>query len=164
MLLVLAGLLATPLEEGEEGESQLLPLEDEYGLVEVRTAAGVGDPPGQGALVLVEDAVEDNHGVPVVVDARVRRPLPGGRLLSRPGLSARLLPGVPARLPGFQHGAGREERVLPFVCLPWHRRHFRRRRQDLGAEEDHLPGVPILPGVVRLPAKRTPATAGHQGC
>jgi len=37
----------------------------------------VGDPPGQGPLVLVEGAVEDNHGVPVVVDARVRRPLPG---------------------------------------------------------------------------------------
>jgi hypothetical protein len=44
----LAGLLATPLEPGEEGESQLLALEDEYGLVEVRTAAGVGDPPGRG--------------------------------------------------------------------------------------------------------------------
>jgi DNA polymerase-3 subunit alpha len=73
----LAGLLATPLEAGEEGESQLLTLEDEYGLVEVRTAAGVGDPPGQGPLVLVEGALEDNHGVPVVVDARVRRPLPG---------------------------------------------------------------------------------------
>jgi hypothetical protein len=72
-----AGLLATPLESGEEGESQLLTLEDEYGLVEVRTAAGVGDPPGQGPLVLVEGMVEDNHGVPVVVDARVRRPLPG---------------------------------------------------------------------------------------
>src|SRR5262249_37183616 len=50
----LAGLLATPLEAGEEGESQRLTLEDEYGLVEVRTAAGVGDPPGQGPLVLVE--------------------------------------------------------------------------------------------------------------
>jgi hypothetical protein len=53
----LAGLLATPLEPGEEGESQLLTLEDEWGLVEVRTAAGVGDPPGQGPLVLVEGAV-----------------------------------------------------------------------------------------------------------
>jgi hypothetical protein len=47
----------------------------------------VGDPPGQGPLVLVEGAVEDNHGVPVVVDARVRRPLPGdgeqnGRVVS----------------------------------------------------------------------------------
>jgi hypothetical protein len=73
----LAGLLATPLEEGEEGESQMLTLEDEWGLVEVRTMAGVGDPPGQGPLVLMEGAVEDNHGVPVVVDARVRRPLPG---------------------------------------------------------------------------------------
>jgi hypothetical protein len=50
----LAGLLGTPLEPGEEGESQLLTREDEYGLVEVRTAAGVGDPPGQGLLVLVE--------------------------------------------------------------------------------------------------------------
>jgi hypothetical protein len=40
-------------------------------------AAGVGDPPRQGPLVLVEGMVEDSHGIPVVVDARVRRPLPG---------------------------------------------------------------------------------------
>jgi DNA polymerase-3 subunit alpha len=73
----LAGLLATPLEEGEEDQSQLLTLEDEWGLIEVRTAAGVGEMPGQGPLVLVEGTVEDNHGVPALIEAKVRRPLPG---------------------------------------------------------------------------------------
>jgi hypothetical protein len=46
----LAGLLATPLEEGEEDQSQLLTLEDEWGLIEIRTAPGLGETPGQGPL------------------------------------------------------------------------------------------------------------------
>jgi DNA polymerase-3 subunit alpha len=71
----LAGLLATPLEEGEEGRSQFLTLEDEWGLIEVSTASGVGNPPGQGPLVLVEGPVEERHGVPVIMGAKVSRPL-----------------------------------------------------------------------------------------
>src|SRR5262249_47963640 len=91
-------------------------------------------------------------GVP---DGRRR---PEVRLVSRPGLPARLLAGVLAGLPGLlDHGAeGREERVLSFVCQPWRDRHLQRRHQALGDEEDHLPGVPALPRVVRLPTTGTP--------
>jgi hypothetical protein len=65
----LAGLVAAAKETAES-----LTLEDEYGLVEVRAA---GDASGLGPVVVVEGKVEARHGVPVVVGAKVARPLPG---------------------------------------------------------------------------------------
>jgi hypothetical protein len=70
-----AGLLATPLEPGEEGESQLLTLEDEWGLVEVRTAAGVGDPPGLVGIL----GHHHGPGQGPVADVVSVRPFPSAR-------------------------------------------------------------------------------------
>jgi hypothetical protein len=85
----LAGLVAAAKETAAGAEG--LTLEDEWGLVEVR-AAGGADPAALGPVVLVEGKVEERHGVPVVVAARLARPLPGachgqaGRLATAPPL------------------------------------------------------------------------------
>jgi DNA-directed DNA polymerase III PolC len=69
----LAGLVAAAKETAAGAES--LTLEDEWGLVEVR-AGGAADPAALGPVVLVEGEVEVRHGAPVVVAAKLARPLP----------------------------------------------------------------------------------------
>jgi hypothetical protein len=70
----LAGLLVTPAEEVEA--PCRLTLEDEWGLIEVRPKAGTVDLSRTGLLVLAEGVVEEQHGVPLLVDARLGRALP----------------------------------------------------------------------------------------
>jgi hypothetical protein len=74
----LAGLVAAAKETVPGGEVNSITLEDEWGLIEVRvTDAGGTDPGALGPVVVVDGEIEERHGVPVVVAARLEQPLPG---------------------------------------------------------------------------------------
>jgi hypothetical protein len=72
----LGGLLLRAADGEEHEKPEDLTVEDEWGAVEVRTASGMTIS-GEGPLVIVEGTVEERHGLPLVVGAKVSRPLPG---------------------------------------------------------------------------------------
>jgi DNA polymerase III alpha subunit len=80
----LAGLVAAT-KEAAGSQSPTLTLEDEWGLLEVEVQGGA-DPAALGPVVVVEGEVQERHRVPVVVAARLTRPLPGA--LAEPPLGA----------------------------------------------------------------------------
>jgi hypothetical protein len=67
----LAGLVAAE-REGERSWT----LEEEWGLIDVRQVGGDRPAEELGPVVVAEGVVEERHGVPVVVEARLSRPLP----------------------------------------------------------------------------------------
>jgi hypothetical protein len=75
----LAGLLCKALPEEGEPPPELLTLEDEYGVVDVRLSDVARETPvaDLGPLVLVEGRVMSGFGVPGLVAAGLQRPLPG---------------------------------------------------------------------------------------
>jgi DNA-directed DNA polymerase III PolC len=73
----MAGLVAVAREPSPSGgERTNLTLEDEWGLIEVRVVQ-TAEPAPSGPVVVVEGEVEERHGQPVVVAAKLARPLPG---------------------------------------------------------------------------------------
>jgi hypothetical protein len=71
----LGGLLLRAADGEEHEKPEDLTVKDKWGAVEVRTAAG-STVSGKGPLVIVEGTAEERHGLPLVVGAKVSRPLP----------------------------------------------------------------------------------------
>jgi DNA polymerase III alpha subunit len=77
----LAGLVDASKEVSTDtGPLELITMEDEWGLFDVRLppTARVSDPTDLGPLVVVEGTVEERYQVQTVVAASLERPLPGG--------------------------------------------------------------------------------------
>jgi DNA-directed DNA polymerase III PolC len=76
----LAGLLSS-VKESAEGEVMRLTLEDEWGMVEIFTAAQAEpDRAALGSVVVAEGQAEDLYGAPALATARLESPLVGGAL------------------------------------------------------------------------------------
>jgi hypothetical protein len=85
----LGGLLLRAADGEEHERPEDLTVEDEWGAVEVKTSAG-STISGEGPLVIVEGTVESRHGLPLVVGAKVSRPLPGDGEVAGEGGEPRL--------------------------------------------------------------------------
>jgi DNA polymerase III alpha subunit len=83
----LAGLVAATREAAPGTDAAALTLEDEWGLIEVE-GHGNADPATVGPVVVVEGEVQERYGVPVLVNARLTRPLPGTLAEPPPGPAA----------------------------------------------------------------------------